>query len=160
LNSQKISLLAESIKSRISPLSHTISYNSKHVSDRLVIAELENLLRICNSTFPQQSNYFSSINQKIHADGTLPLDEVIQVLDVILELALRERALSVSSSPNWRASRLTYPYNPENTATCFKSGLEKRLMTYKHPRILNDEKLERLWSAIFFRFGSTDCQAG
>ena len=98
MNSQKISLLAESIKSRISPLAHTISYNGKHVSDRLVIAELESLLRICDSSYPQKSKYFSSIKEKIHNDGSLPLDEVVEVLDVILELALRDTAVSVSNS--------------------------------------------------------------
>ncbi|MFI5419606.1 MAG: hypothetical protein ACHQ1H_01420 [Nitrososphaerales archaeon] len=95
---QKISLLAQSIKTRISPLSHSISYNGRHVSDRLVIAELESLLRICNSAFPKRSKYFSSIDERIRSDGSLPLDEVVEVLDVILDLALRETAISVSTA--------------------------------------------------------------
>jgi hypothetical protein len=98
LQAQKISLLAQSIKTRVGPLSHSISYNGRHISDRVVIAELENLLRICNSSFPEKSEYFSSINEKIQSDGSLPLDEVVKVLDVIIDEALRKTAVSVSAS--------------------------------------------------------------
>jgi hypothetical protein len=89
LEPRKISLLAQSIQSRIGPLSHAINYNGKHVSDRLVIAELENLLRISKSSFPEHSDYFTSIEAEIRSDGSLPLSKVVEVLDYILELALR-----------------------------------------------------------------------
>lgn len=85
----KILLLSQSIQSRIGPLSHAINYNGKHVSDRLVIAELENLLRISKSSFPGHSEYLGEIEQEIRSDGTLPLSKVIEVLDYISELALR-----------------------------------------------------------------------
>jgi len=54
-----------------------------------VIAELENLLRISKSTFPGHTEYFSQIEQEIRSDGTLPLSKLIEVLDYISELALR-----------------------------------------------------------------------
>ena len=85
---KKISLLADSIRSRIGPLSHAINYNGRHVSDRLVMAELENLVRISNSTFPGHSEYFAGIEQDI-TGGNLPLAKVIEVLDYISELAWR-----------------------------------------------------------------------
>src|SRR5271165_3672916 len=93
LESKKISLLAESIQSRIGPLSHAINYNGKHVSDRIVIAELENLLRISKSSFPSHSEYFRMVEEEIRSDGTLPLSKVIDVLDYISELALRSSQL-------------------------------------------------------------------
>ncbi len=85
---KKISLLADSIKSRIGPLSHAINYNGRHVSDRLVIAELENLIRISNSTFSGHSQYFAEVEQEI-TGGNIPLAKVIEVLDYISELAWR-----------------------------------------------------------------------
>jgi hypothetical protein len=88
LEPKKISLLADSIRSRIGPLSHAINYNGRHVSDRLVIAELENLIRISNSTFPGHSDYFGGVEQEITA-GNIPLTKVIEVLDFISELAWR-----------------------------------------------------------------------
>ena len=93
LESKKISLLAQSIQSRIGPLSHAINYNGKHVSDRLVIAELENLLRISKLSFPSHSEYFSMIEEEIRSDGALSLSKVIDVLDCISELALRSSQL-------------------------------------------------------------------
>ncbi|MDA4111000.1 MAG: hypothetical protein OK439_00565 [Thaumarchaeota archaeon] len=97
MQTEKISLLAQSIKSRIGPLSHPISYNGRHVSDRIVIAELENLIRICNATFPERSNYFSSITETIRSDGSLPLSRVIEILDVILELTFRTGVASIAN---------------------------------------------------------------
>lgn len=88
---KKISLLADSIKSRIGPLSHAINYNGRHVSDRLVIAELENLVRISGVTFPEQAPYFSEIQQEI-TGGNIPLSKVVEVLDYINELAIRRGA--------------------------------------------------------------------
>jgi hypothetical protein len=88
---KKISLLAESIKSRIGPLSHAINYNGRHVSDRLVIAELENLVRISGATFTEHSTYFSGIQQEI-TSGNIPLSKVVEVLDYISELAVRRAA--------------------------------------------------------------------
>ena len=88
MDPNKISLLADSIKSRIGPLSHAISYNGRHVSDRLVIVELENLVRISNSAFPGKSEYFSEIQKEL-TSGNIPLSKVIEVLDYISELALR-----------------------------------------------------------------------
>jgi len=85
---KKVSLLADSIKSRIGPLSHAINYNGRHVSDRLVIAELENLIRISKSTFPGHSDYFAGMEQEI-TSGNIPLSKVVEVLDYITELALR-----------------------------------------------------------------------
>jgi len=54
-----------------------------------VIAELENLLRISRSTFPDHTEYFSQIEEEINSDGTLPLSKLVEVLDYISELALR-----------------------------------------------------------------------
>ena len=85
---KKISLLADSIRSRIGPLSHAISYNGPHVSDRLVIAELENLVRISKSTFAEHSDYFSQVEQEI-TSGSMALSRVVEVLDYIRELTLR-----------------------------------------------------------------------
>jgi hypothetical protein len=95
LEPQKILLLAESIKSRIGPLSHAINYNGRHVSDRLVIAELESLVRISNSTFPGHSSYFSEIEQGI-TSGNIPLPKVVEVLDYITELALRSNKIQTT----------------------------------------------------------------
>ena len=88
---KKISLLADSIKSRIGPLSHAINYNGRHVSDRLVIAELENLVRISSATFPGHLDYFSGVQQEI-TNGNIPLSKVVEVLDYISELAIRRTA--------------------------------------------------------------------
>ena len=92
---KKISLLADSIRSRIGPLSHAINYNGRHISDRLVIAELENLIRISNSTFPGHSDYFQSFEQEITGDN-IPLARVVEVLDYISELALRSRKIQTA----------------------------------------------------------------
>lgn len=54
-----------------------------------MIAELENLLRISRSTFPDHTEYFSQIEEEINSDGTLPLSKLVEVLDYISELALR-----------------------------------------------------------------------
>jgi len=88
LDPSKITLLCDSIRSRIGPLSHAISYNGRHISDRLVIAELENLVRISNSAFPGHSEYFTAIQQEI-TSGNVPLTRLVEVLDFISELALR-----------------------------------------------------------------------
>ena len=85
---KKISLLADSIRSRIGPLSHAINYNGRHVSDRLVIAELENLCRISSSTFCGHSDYFMEVEQEIRT-GSIPLTKVVEVLDYITELTFR-----------------------------------------------------------------------
>ncbi len=92
---KKISLLAESIKSRIGPLSHAINYNGRHVSDRLVLAELENLVRISNSTFPGHSDYFSEVEQEI-TGGNIPLTKVVGVLDYITELVFRSAKIQTA----------------------------------------------------------------
>ena len=87
---KKIALLADSIKSRIGPLSHTINYNGRHVSDRLVMAELESLVRISNSTFLGHSEYFLEVEREI-STGSIPLSKVVEVLDYITELTFRSR---------------------------------------------------------------------
>lgn len=86
MDPKKILLLADSIKSRIGPLSHAINYDGRHISDRLVVAELENLIRISNFTFPDHSEYFSEAEHEI-IKGSIPLPKVLEVLDCITELA-------------------------------------------------------------------------
>jgi predicted DNA-binding ArsR family transcriptional regulator len=93
LDPRKISLLAESIRTRIGPLSHAISYNGRHVSDRIVIAELENLIRISMTMFPEHADYFTKIQQDITA-GNVPLVKVVETLNFIDDLALRRASVN------------------------------------------------------------------
>ena len=92
MNPKKISLLAGSIRTRIGPLSHAINYNGRHVSDRVLIAELENLLRISRAAFPENEEYFQNVQREL-TTGNVRLARLIEVLDQIDDLALHRASL-------------------------------------------------------------------
>lgn len=97
MDPRKISLLVDSIRTRVGPLSHSINYNGRHGSDRLLVAELENLLRISRATFPENDEYFENVQREL-TTGSVRLARLIEVLDFIDDLALRRVSPETSVS--------------------------------------------------------------